>query len=239
MYSLEVLRLPAIGRSALVHHDVAPWVADPSSLLQSSFLPNERVIMNFKTLSKSFYSLNIPKWLCKRPFCVGHDAILCSGAHNFHVLAPIFDPSVAMDFFLCCRWNWPIICLYWLISRGGINIYHYHWGMLLWLFISYSLIQRSKSHCIKEGQNVDAQKLFASMVPSPYCTNSSHFLIPLTLIFWPTWSYLNNILHHLYPFSHQMQIISKSYPIIPKPFQHHQNHIKSTHNYPKSTQYHP
>ena len=86
--------------------------------------------------------------------------------------------------------------------------------------ISYSLTQCSKSHCIKEGQNVDTQKWFGSIVSLLIHTNAPHFLILLTLSFWPTWSYLNNVHHHLHPLS--QHFIST------------QNHFKSTHNHQES-----
>lgn len=58
---------------------------------------------------------------------------------------------------------------------------------------------------------VDAQKWFASMVSSLFHTNSSHFLILLTLISWKNWSYfIICILFH---------INSKPFQINSKPFQ--------------------
>ena len=53
-----------------------------------------------------------------------------------------------------------------------------------------------------------------------FITNSSHFLILLILIFWTTWSYLNNVRHHLHPLSHH--------------FISTRNHFKWTQNHPES-----
>ena len=93
--------------------------------------------------------------------------------------------------------------------------------------ITYSLTQCSKSYCIKEGQNVDAQKWFKSMVSSLLHTNLSHFLILLTLIFWPNWPYfIICILFHINFMSTQNHIKLT------------QNHFKSTQNHSKSTQNH-
>ena len=63
---------------------------------------------------------------------------------------------------------------------------------------------------------VDAQKLFTFMVSPLLHTNLSHFLNPLTSIFWPIWSYL--IIRILFC----INFIST------------QNHLKSTQNHLKS-----
>ena len=97
-------------------------------------------------------------------------------------------------------------------------------GACCGFLISYSLIQCSKSHCIKEGKYVDAKKWFTSTLSSVLHTNSSHFLNPLILIFWPTWSYLNSVHHHSHPLSHQFHIIL--------------HHFISTQNHSKFTQNH-
>ena len=103
--------------------------------------------------------------------------------------------------------NWPITCLYLLnFSRGHPYIPPLLGHILWWLFIWCSLIQRFKSHCIKEGKNVDAQKWFMSTKSPLLHTNMSHFLILLILIFWPIyWSF-----HPISTYADSFQIILKS-----------------------------
>ena len=125
--------------------------------------------------------------------------------------------------------NWPITCLYLVnFSRGHPYIPKLLGHILWWLFIWCSLIQRSKSHCIKEGQNVDAQKWFMPTTSPLLHINTSHFLILLILIFWPIyWSF-----HLISTYADSFQIISKSSRNHPKSIQ---NHCKSTLNGVKST----
>ena len=114
--------------------------------------------------------------------------------------------------------NWPITCLYLVnLSRGHPYIPPLLGHILLWLFIWCSLIQRSKSHCIKEGQNVDAQKWFTPTTSPIFHINTSHFLILLILIFWLIyWSF------------HLISAYADSFQIT-------QNHPKSIQNYCKLT----
>ena len=82
---------------------------------------------------------------------------------------------------------------------------------------------------------IDAQKLFTSTVSSLLHTNSSHFPNPLILIFWPTWSYLNNFHHHSHHLSYQFHIISHHFISAQNHFISTQDHLKSTQNHPESS----
>ena len=84
---------------------------------------------------------------------------------------------------------------------------------------------------------VDAQKRFASMISSLLHTNSSNFIILVTLIFWPNWSYfIICILFHInfmstrnHPKSTRNH--SKSVLVNPKHIKHRINHHLSTPRY--------
>ena len=222
MYSPMVQCQPVDRSFIPVLPDDAPMVAYPFSLPRASFSQ----IQAWKWPPNPFFTPFIASWLLDRwdfpTFCVGRDVFPSLRNPLLLHMTSDFQTVRCYGFIFSLSTNWPITCLYLVnLSRGHPYIPLLLVHIILWIFIRCSLIQHSKSHCIKEGQNVDTQKWFMPTTSPLLHINMSHFLILLILIFWPIyWSF-----HLISAYADSFQIIQNST----------QNHSESIQNYCKLT----